>query len=300
MKIKKETEFVTKNFIEIDSIPLSEMTDVSHFKNGSSMVVVSFSNKTVVTGEFNKESEYHFEGILSGNQKNDLVKDPLNFNFNKNTTGLYFVNKDWLNYFSKYGQYGQLAKLDDKKELNFNDFINKAPFSEGKNNGYEFVQHVSGHADGHFVLKNKDGKLFMPPFVMDYISAHLDNGNYHLDELIEHLMKRDDVAFLVEKEWRKEAILNCPLKGNEEGVDNIIRDIPYYNAEDNRNETVNLVYYPKPEDIEKILNWKENRSSPEIWNVENYIMRVILDCEKFRVKPIAEVEPAVPKRKFKS
>lgn len=300
MKITKETEFVTKNFFEIDSVPLSEFTDVSHFKNGATMFAVSFNNKTVISGAIQKETEYKFEGILSANQKNELVKNPLGFNFNKNTNGVYLVKKDFLDYFTKYGQYGQLAKVDDKKELNFNDFISSKPFSEGADDSYEFVQHMSGHNDGHFVLKNKDGKLFMPPFVMDYIAAHLDNGNYHLDELIEHLIKRDDVAFLVEKDWRKEAILRCPLKGDEEGVDKIIRNIPYYNSEENRNETINLIFYPKSEDIEKILNWKENKDNPEIWNVENYIVRVILDCEKFRIKPVAEVEPVVPKRKFKS
>lgn len=299
MKITKQTEFTTKNYFEIDDVPLGNFTNVEHFTNGDKTVVVSFKNKKVVEGFFQSEEEFNFEQIMSENRKNQIIKNPHTFEKQNKEPKLYFVSKEYLPYLKKYGQYGQLAKLDGKEESNIHSFICDKPFTEGNNPQFEFIQYVE-NKNGHILCKNNKGELYMPPFVMDYIAANIDNKNYHLDEMIEHLMSRDDVAFIVEKAWRKEIVLACPLKGNEEGINKIIREIPYYNADDGRTETINLVYYPKHDAIEKIMNWKQDKENPEIWNVENYIMRVLLDCEKFRVQPIKDVEPVVPRRKFKS
>lgn len=306
MKYSKDTQFITNSHYEIDAHPLSDFTDVTNFNpvglsSEDRMFVVKHKQHVKVSGVFNKEETKEVEGFITGKELNDLVENPHATNLitgGKHTT--FLVSKDFLDYFTKYGQYGQLAKLVGNEELNFSKFVSKTPFTEGKSKDKEFIQFAGKHSDEP-VWKNTEGKLFMAPFVFDYIGANLDNGNYHMDELIEHLMKRDDVAFLVEVDFRKEKILSCPLHGNEEGVNKIIRNIPYYNADEGRNETINLIYYPKQEDIEKIISWKENKKEhPEIWNRENYIVRVILDCEKFRIKPLKEVEPVVPKRKFKS
>ncbi len=299
MKITKQTEFTTKNYFEIDNVPLVNFTNVEHFTNGDKTVVVSFKNKKVVEGFFKSEEEFNFEQIMSESRKEKITQNPHTFEKQTKEPKLYFVNKEYLPYLKKYGQYGQLAKVAGEKELNLHDFENNKPFTDGANPNFEFIEFVQ-NKNGHIICKDNKGDLYMPPFVMDYIGAQIDNRSYHLDVLIEHLMNRDDVAFIVEKEWRKEIVLACPLKGNEEGINKIIRDIPSYNADEGRTETINIIYYPKTDAIEKIMNWKQDKENPEIWNVENYIMRVLLDCEKFRIQPIKDVEPAVPKRKFKS
>lgn len=300
MKFSKETQYVVENYYDAEAFALSDVINVSHFKNGQDLLVVSFVNKQKVNGYLNRESENSFQTIITKEKFKEFEEHPENAKADSSKTSVYFVKKEFLPYFTQCGQSGQLAKINNQKEQNLNNFQVKDVFTQAKNEDYEFIEFVGKPGD-NLVWKDSNGKMYMAPFVMDYIQAQLENGTYHLDELVEHLMTRDDVGFIVEKNWRESDILHCPLSGAEEGVSKIIKDIPSYNAEDGRDETITLVYYPKSEDIEKIINWKENKvNHPEIWNVENFIVRVILDCEKFRIKPVYPVEPVVPKRKFKS
>ncbi len=300
MKFSKETQYVVENHYSAEAFALSEVTNVSHFKNGKDLLVVSFVDKEKVKGYLNRETVKSFQAITTKDKFKEFEEKPESAKPDSGKSSVYFVKKDFLPYFKECGQWGQLAKINKQKEQNLNDFQVKDVFSQAKSEDCEFIEFVGKPGD-HQVWKDGNGNLYMAPFVMDYIQANLDNGNYHLDELVEHLMSRDDVGFIVEKKWRESDILRCPLNGNEDGVSKIINDIPSYNAEDGRDETITLVYYPKNEDVEKIMNWEEDKvNHPEIWNVENFIVRVILDCEKFRVKPVAPVEPVVPKRKFKS
>lgn len=300
MKFSKETKYVVENHYEAEAFPLSEAVNVSHFKNGQDLLVVSFVNKEKVNGYLNRESEKSFQVITTKEKFKEFEEHPENAKADFGKASVYFVKKEFLPYFTEFGEWGQLSKINNQKEKNLNDFKVKDVFTQAKSKDYEFIEFVGNPGDRQ-IWKDSNGKLYMAPFVMSYIQAQLDNGTYHLDELVEHLMSFDNVGFIVEKKWRESEILRCPLTGNEDGVSKIISDIPYYNAENGKDETINLVYYPKSEDIEKIINWKEDKVNyPEIWNVENFIIRVILDCEKFRVNPVADVEPVIPKRKFKS
>lgn len=298
MKLKKETEFVTKNYYEMDSVPLSTLTNVSNFKNGDDLLAFYLSNKTCISGVFSKETTVNQEGIITKQKYQELIENPHDVNLMKNTTGVYFVNKDYLKYLSKYGQYGSLAKLENQKECSMNDFFNEKPFSDGEKEENEFIEYIK-NKKGQVCIKNSDGQYFMSPFILNYIGADLDNKNYHLDEMVEYLIQRDDLAFIIENNYDKK-LIKCPIVGAVDGLDKIIADIPYYNAEDDCSETINLVYYPKSEEVQKIMNWELEKNNPEIWNVDNYIVRVILGCEKFRVNPIVEEQKEVPKRKFKS
>ncbi len=300
MKFSKETQYIVENHYEAEAFPLSDVVNVSQFKNGQDLWVVCFVNKEKVNGYLNRESEKSFQVITTKEKFKEFEKHPENAKADSGKASVYFVKKEFLPYLTQCGQWGQLANINKQKEQNVNDFQVKDVFNQAKSEDCEFIEYVENPGDRQ-VWKDSNGKLYMAPFVLDYIQAHLDNGTYHLDELVEYLMNRDDVGFIVEKKWRESEILHCPMSGNEDGVSKIISDIPSYNAEDGKDETITLVYYPKSEDIGKIMNWKEDKANyPGIWNVENFIIRVILDCEKFRIKPVAAVEPVVPKRKFKS
>lgn len=195
-----------------------------------------------------------------------------------------------------------LAEIAHVPKKEHEQFVSKEFFTDGASADFEFIQFI--HNDkGNRLWRDSAGKLYSEPFIFNYIGASLDNGTYHLDELIEHLMKRDDIAFITESEGYsryKSTLLRGPLTGKEEGVNKIISDIPGYNRDEGRDETICVVYYPKQEDLMKILQWDEKKEkSKEIWSLEQFIVRKILGAEAYLKKPVVEQEPEIPKRKFK-
>lgn len=305
MKFIKETEFVTKNSYEIESRPLSELVDTTHFKNGENLHLISYKNETNVSGFINKNNIQKVERVISKDSLEKICANPADFsNIVKNDDSyIYYMGKDYLSYVAIYGENENFTRLMGVEYRPMDSFIKKECFSNQNNDLYEFIQFVPN--ENHMrVWCNSNGELTTQPIIFDYIGANLDNENYYLDELVEYLMTRDDVAFITDtNSWssNRSNFLKCPLKGDEKGIEGIISDIPGYNAEEGRDETITLVYYPKAEDISKIMNWKrdENDKTARIWNQENYIVRDILGCDKFSKKPVIVEEPAVPKRKFK-
>ncbi len=304
MNFKKETEFVTKNTYDIEAKLLSDVTDVSQFKNGENLHLISFTNTHVVSGYFSEEKKITKEGVVSKETLDKIVESPDKFEslLRNDNSLIYFVNKEFIPYFKKYGENYSEMITGGEKQKHVTDFMNKEVFKDCDNKDCEFIQFVNNNL--HIkVWKNTKGEVFMPPMFFDYIGANLDNGTYHLDELVEHLMKRDDVAFVANNgRWdrNKTIMLTCPLNGNEEGVAGIISDIPGYNSEEGRDETLSVFYYPKAEDINKILEWKEGQDNKYIWNIENFVVRVIMEGDQFSKKPVVVEQPVVQKRKFKS
>ncbi len=308
MEYKKETTFVTKNNYELKAKKLSDIVDVSKFIGGDDLFIISYTNSTNINGDFcssttdNKQrivNKECLEGIIaSPHLYNELIKECVI----KNPVCL--VKNDFTNNYKEYGYNECLMDLDGKIKKELLDGIYKAEnkvyylFSDAS---YEFVQFIE---NGNYlrVCSDSSGNLFCEPQVYDYIGANLDNGNYHLDSLIEYLMKRDDVSFITNSQSRdckKSAILRCPLSGDEAGVDKIIDDIPGYNATEESTETITVVFRPNTGQIKEMLNWDRDVDK-NCWNLDNYVIRKMLACEQFRKFPIEEVAPAVPKRKFKS
>lgn len=311
MIVKKETEFLTKNIYEIQSSPLSQVTDVSHFINGDNLFVISYTKTTTITGSFVSSSKENKQNVVTKECLDALVKEPHLYNdFIKSfaqENPISFVKSNFKENFKKYGWNESLIELDgkSKKDIipdgNF-DKMNSKVFDESHNSDYEFVQFIKN--PNHFrVFIDKEGTLFTEPQIYDYIGANLDNGNYHLDELVEHLSQRNDVAFITapnsSRYSKSSQLLQCPLSGNEPGINNIIDDIPSYNAEEGKDETICLVFKPNTEQTKSMMQWEQKNNS-HIWNLDNFVVRVLLDCEKFRIQPVAQVESVVPKRKFKS
>ncbi len=306
MKIVKQTEFVTKNDYEINYRPLSEAVDVTHFINGNNLFLMDYTNSTKVSGCINKESSENIQRIVSTETLAKITDNPSSFHqvAKEDNSYIYYVKKGFLEYQKEIGDNSVLAEMRKKEAQSLNDFVNKKCFNHSDDSQYEFIQFV--HNKNHLkVWKDSKGEMCMTPFVFDYISANLDNGTYHLDSLIEHLMQRDDVAFIINiSRWAEDEckLLKCPLSENEPGLNRIISDIPGYNAEEGKDETITLVYYPKPEHIDSIMNWEHDKNDRggRIWNLDNYIVRDLLGCDKFSKKPILETESVVPKRKFKN
>ncbi len=305
MQMEKSEEFTTKNSYKLESFPLSEVIDVSNLNNGENLYVLKFSDTKEVIGSLSEHNVFEKQMIVSGQTVEEICENPRGFQsiINKNNSNIYFVNKEFISYYSNYGEMYNLNEISGVKRNEMSEFINNKCFDNPKDKDNEVIQFVKNKNDLK-IWKTSDGELHAPPMIFDYIAAKLDNETYHLDLLIEHLMKRDDVSFLTEEgRWStaKKQILSCPMVGNEAGVENIISDIPGYNATEDCTESITLVYKPKSEDIKKIMNWEIDKSDKKsrIWNVENYIVRDLLDCDKFSKVPVIVEESVVPKRKFK-
>lgn len=307
MTFQLETNFNTKNVYQLKTIPLKDKVDVSAFIGAEDMSIYAFENKTIISGDFTKEETSKNYGIANADFISAIKKHPhlyqklVKSNSNSNTDPIYLMKKEFKYYYKEYGLYGNLSDLTSKPKKEMDEFTSKNQYQDCDNSQYEFLQFVKN--ENHLrVWRDSKNELYIEPFVLNYIGANLDNGTYHLEELIEHLMQRDDVSFITNSERNyanNSKLLKCPLVGNEDGIDRIIADIPGYNSEEGRDETICVVYYPNTEAIDKLMNWKSD-TNQKIWNIENYIVRVLLDGDKFSKQPAIVEEPVVPKRKFKS
>lgn len=288
----------------IKSVLLSDRIDVSHFNHGNELHIVEVSNKNtkksqVVTSqilEYILINPQDFDNII----KNSFEQQPI-----------YLVKTGFLEDLSKYGlRNSYLRKLENQNNNQYDEMISKSILADSTDAQFEFIQLVPNFHQKQ-VWKNTKGNIYIEPFILNKY-AQLENETYFLDDLVEHLSHRDDIAFMTYMgRWDREqsTILYGPLSGNEKGIGGVISDIEHHleegESEPLEKECINLIYYPKNEQINQILNWNPNVDgrSPEnmkkqTYNIERYIVKDILGGQKFLQNP-PEIEIETPKRKFK-
>lgn len=311
-KYQASQEFTTKNDYTLEHMPLSDATDITNFLNGDKTHIIKYNKKTTIsaTGQADKESSFTKQALVSNEVLNKILANPENFEkitenneaFSKNP--IVFVMDEFVDVYKAQGIYTIIDQMMGNKDgVKPNDLREMNVFDNVNEPGFKFVQFID-NKNSLRVIKDKDNNLISEPMVFDYIGAKLDNGSYDLDVLIEYLMQRDDVAFITSDRYSygSNRLLKCPLKGDEEGIEDIIADIPDYNSDGGRSETISLVYYPKSEDVVKMMEWKmsEEDKRKEIYSIETFAVQTLLGCQKFRKDLEPElIEPEVPKRKFK-
>lgn len=311
-KYQASQEFTTKNDYTVEHVPLSDIIDVTNFLNGNKTHIIKYNKKTTITatGQENKESSFTKQALVSNEVLNKILANPENFEkitenneaFSNNP--IVFVKNEFIDIYKAQGIYTVIDQMMGNKDgPKPNDFREMNVFDNVNEPGHIFVQFIE-NKNSLRVIKDKDNNFIGEPMNFDYIGAKLDNGSYDLDVLVEYLMQRDDVAFVTSDKYsyNKNRLLKCPLKGDEEGVQDIISDIPHYNAEEDRTEYISIVYYPKSEDVLKMMNWtmSEQDKKNQVYGVDTYAVQILLGCQQFRkdVEPESS-EPEPPKRKFK-
>jgi hypothetical protein len=297
---------ITVNGFSIRYAPLSSFVDVSKFIDGDKFYMVEVKNGHEVHSHICIQK--NLDQILENPQS---IKGRLNTIETENY--IWLVKDEMLTNFTKYGWHlaKYLREIEGFPQVNPMDGISKNNFENFTKLGYQFVQHIENEHNQQTFMNDK-GEYFMSPFMLDYNEAQLQDKTYLIDDFVEHLSHRNDVAFLANMDrWTTKPvkILHCPLKGDEEDIGGIISDYEHHleDGEERGEETekFDLVYYPKKEDIEKILKWSR-RVEPyttegkkwETYNVKRYIVQDILGGKQFfKHPPQDEVEP--PKRKFK-
>lgn len=137
----------------------------------------------------------------------------------------------------KYRKYGMPSNVFASVGWDYDDLekaTSKTPYTDFKNGKVEDKQFVliSGYDHSMHLM---DGTVVSKPMHFSYIEAQIDNTNYDLEKLAELLYKRDDIIFYNDRE-----LMHSPL--SEEDCKNIIQDIPYYNAEGGRTETIEFFF----------------------------------------------------------
>ena len=142
--------------------------------------------------------------------------------------------------------------LQDQKVRNLpDDCYIFNPFTKNikidKDHTYALIKDKIGY-DG--TVDDYLGKYHAIGVHMDYINGHITEADYDLAELLTILKNRDDVVFLIEAK---------------------IEMIPYYNADEDRNETINFIWYPKEEDYKKCVvnnHFKVDLAPTKVFGVE--------------------------------
>lgn len=83
----------------------------------------------------------------------------------------------------------------------------------------------------------EDEKLIPIGIYRDYMNGHIDNANYDLDKCLERILSMPERFVPIAE--------NHPIA---------IEDIPYYNADNERNKTISFIMLPTQEEYEEYVN----------------------------------------------
>lgn len=306
MQSKKSIDYNIKVTYTLKYLPLSDFVNIEHFIDGNQLYLSELKINESKTGFYNTNNKSSVVKIINHKHLTELLEHPehyisLNDTY-KLTYPVHLVRKDFLPEFTLYGNdYNNLGQMLNLKIPSFNEQLSNNLAKDSINPDFEFLQSVPNENHLQVFLDSK-GTKHCAPFIFDYCFAQLDNANYDLDAVVDFLSKRDDVAFLIKHDgYRKYSLLECPLQSDEKYMGKIIEDIPHYNADEDRNETINIIYRPKQQDLDKILMWQDNieDKNQDIFNLATFIIKKVLNCQQFSTQKIVEEDVAPIKRKYK-
>ena len=180
------------------------------------------------------------------------------------------VIKEKINELSPIGDFKLHGKTDDKSDYFSLYAIHKdkmESFVTGKEESYdviEKVEKIKNIDDYEFIFYNfyngsklsLDQKPFPVAVYISYINGHLDNGHYDLKSFIKEL--KDNPAVL-----------------NRDSLE--IEPIPYYNADEEVNETLKIVFLPTADEYKKYMGL-------DYWNRYTFYIDECLNGKKYKIE----------------
>lgn len=298
MKSKKE-QFI-KNQYNMEYYSLSDYIDVSNLEEGNQLYLFSMEQITTITNLGDKKNSKKFQQILNQKQLDYVLENPhLTQSIPKKATTVTLVRKEILEDYRKYGHNDYLRGQNPKKEYPELDFLKDIHSPE------VFVVEYKSATTLNFksVFKTSTNEYYCEPFSLNYSNAELHDGKYHLDELIEHLSTKNNLAFCIDVN-RKPQLITTPFNDKTENIEKIIEDIPSYNISEKEKEAIHIIYYPTTEELMKLKQWdnpenKEYNKNKEIYTIERFILSEILGASNYIKVPLKNEEPLIPARKYK-
>lgn len=295
-------KYETSHDFSLSSAQLSDITDITHFKDAQSMYVIDFTDKEVVEGDVSTEKVSTHGQVVNEEELNHITQNLSLFSRDMNLRGgpgwpthktdvVFLLKEGGLDYYKAHGPENQFLERGD--ERGFHSFISGRPLKDFEQPGGVFVQKLT-HGSGMDYLVDQNGHLYMRPMYFSYIEGNVHDGDYLLDEFAEHLLNNHEVAFY--KDNRREERVYSKDNPKDEELSGIIKSIPYYNEEPGRTSFIEFIYYPSEPDIKKVL---ASECKDQYWELRKFVVNEVLGGKQFLVKP-PEVELKTEvRRKFR-
>lgn len=233
------------------------------------------------------EKKHETQGVADINSLN--VWDGVNENI-YNTYAL--MDSSVIEKYRKYGIPGAIFAEFDWDDKDLKKLVSKTPFTDYKK-GLEKRQVFMSLSQLDHSLTLLDGTVISKAFNYNYINSNLDNSKYDLEKVADILSKRDDILFLNKK---TDKFLQSPL--TDEQCSNLIQEIPYYNAEEDKKEYLNFfVSLPQEKFDQMIVDIGKGYSSYQAFS---YILEHdLLGIKSAKLVNKEEVNKEKPKNKFR-
>ncbi len=176
--------------------------------------------------------------IKSGNEQGVCKKAKLKMPFQwDNTESFSFMKKPGREALANWGWFGNLGNGYSMIDENRPD----CPFDAFISGEVTVEDLVCLRSYDHTLF---DANLKILPIAMriGYIDGRLNSEHYDLVKAVGVLLKRKDVTFLTERG----DVISKPTPGN------VIQDIPWYNNDSGKDRSIELLYRPTQEDMERI------------------------------------------------
>lgn len=111
-----------------------------------------------------------------------------------------------------------------------------------------FIDHSS------HLMFDRHGNPLPVGLLFDYISGHVDNANYDLAQAFEHLRARADVRLLRGDDRMRNGV---PKDEAPTTLAEAVSRIPYYNAEEGRDQALQFLWIPDAETYATVFSGKE-------------------------------------------
>lgn len=190
-----------------------------------------------------------FVGVVNAKGRAELMDGK--FPSMKNNPKLVWMAGEWIEQMRLFGFYPVAEQLHEK-------------FQEDESLGDVWEQYAANPQrsldelveldHSSHTIRDRHGNTLPVGIMFDYINSHIDESNYDLPKLFEHLSAREDVLVMVgdgdirskPQDWEKAKNFKQALF-----------KIPYYNAEPGRTRSIQFIWQPSAEDYRKVLD-KDN------------------------------------------
>lgn len=145
---------------------------------------------------------------------------------------------------------------DEKGMKNIQKAYINSPYTHLKENGPDSAEALLLYYAANAVY-DLEGKMLPKAVYFDYITAHIDNAYYDLEEFHKALMGRNDIEFIHDRYGKSD-----------------IKDIPYFNAEEGRDRCMEFFWYPSDEDFAKVREEFDKNSFDRYKNIIEIVFGV--------------------------
>lgn len=309
---KENTEYVVKHEFTLKYVPLSDVTNTEHFIKGDNLYLVQVIDEMTGNGDVKIDTTHKTQSIVTKEYLDKLSTNIKSVSVDRNIGNggtlptannkenpVYLAKREFLDFYKKFGTTNASFNPAKGEEKHFwDDFVCtnfcEKVMEQDFQRDYVFIQFKESNSK-FIYIETSDGEKLMPPIYLSYIEGTLDNKEYKLEELAEHLLNNFNIDFY--KDDRRNDVVNSKKVNDDTDLSGIIKSIPYYNCDDGRNECIELHYYPTQEETKLILD--DNAKPKDYWTRQSFVVNELLGGKNYLIDPPKNVSQPLKKNKFR-